>query len=136
MTIFKRYIRLIWQQLAYIIVSIVYLIKLHLLNQTLLASDFADNILLLLSYNNYQPIWYFLISVGFLTVGVALIINKFRKTNRSIMNCAEVTIWALTIICVVTLLVLHIIFINNPILQAVVAGLLLVVSGLLTLQRN
>lgn len=114
----KQYIQKIWYKLIYVIVCIIYLIKLNILNQELLSMQF-DSPFHLLVYNHSIALWYFLIALALWIWGVIMIIESIKELRYVDWNVEEIVIPVLTIIISIALIIAIFVGIDNPILKAV-----------------
>lgn len=101
---------------GYIILVIVYLVKLDSLNKVLLRSYNKDDVWNIISHNNNQPLWYIVGAIVFYIFAIWLIIYFFRTISR--VGAAGSIFLLLSIICIIVSLIVIWNFINNPILRA------------------
>lgn len=125
----RDYVEEMLWEIIYLIVTVVYLIKLNALNQELLLCNFTDAFKLL-QYKEYAPLKYFGIATCLFFGGCFLIWREIHHIRLELDSFEEIIISCLGIFVIAILLLLLIVFINNPILRAVfVAGL--VILGLM-----
>jgi hypothetical protein len=108
---------LIWE-IIYSIVTIVYLVKLNMLNQKLLSINF-DNEIALLKYADSTPVRYFILALILLVLGVVVAGRRWTYARDNALSIEKVVATILAILVIVILLIQIIVFINNPILRAV-----------------
>lgn len=115
----KQYIRKLWYKLIYVIVCIIYLVKLHILNQELLSIEF-DSPFHLLIYNDSIAVWYFVVALILWIWGGMMIIGSIKELRYGEWNdVEEVAIPILTIMISFVLIISIFIGIDNPILKAI-----------------
>lgn len=116
-----------WYNLLYAVVTSVYLVRLVRLNEELLAEEFDTSFELLL-YKDAAAIKFFAIALGLFLFGIILIYMavKFWKKVECLEDAVAVI---LTVAVIVALLLTIIVFINNPIFQAILSVVLMVGGG-------
>ncbi len=123
----EYYVGKLWYKIIYLILVIVYLVNLDKLNNELLTQNF-DSAFALLAYKDYVAIKFFAMALGLFAVGCYFIYREGRELKSGLENFREIIIAFCTIIVVSVLLILIIVFIDNPILQAVLTAVLVVVG--------
>lgn len=123
----KRLIKRLWEQLPaqilslliYLIFVVVYLLKLHGLNNLLLKTYPSASPLKIIAPNNNQPLLYIIGAICFYIVGILLIVYFIKSISEVVL---EGTIF-LIISAVIIFICLGLIFvcIHNPILKAFLA---------------
>ena len=83
---FKLGVKILRLELIYIISSIIFLVNLHRLNNRLVSENFGDNVFKLLAYESYKPIWYSMIALVFLYIGVRIIFREFQRLEKKIIE--------------------------------------------------
>lgn len=130
----RDYIANVLWEIIYLGVMAVYLVKLNMLNQELVSRDFGGAFELL-QYKNYAPLTYFGIAAVLFLVGCLLIWREIRHITWEMDTFQEIIVSCLAIIVTFVLLILLIIFIDNPILRSIfVAGL--VVLGIVNVNTH
>lgn len=104
-------------EIIYAILNGVFLVKLKRLNDELIDLGLTNNSLNLIKYNNWEPMKYFaatfiLFAIGLIIIWLRLGRIKYKETFEKIEN-------VIGIIIVIAIIALLVIFINNPILKAV-----------------
>lgn len=115
------YVEYAWIEIIYYIVTLIYIVKLHFLNKKLV--NFVNEPLKLLSYDNYSALWYFLIAIILFIIGGIIIWNRIKDYAFYEKDLFESLVIVLNIFFVFACMVLIFIFINNPILQAIMTAL-------------
>ena len=99
-------------EIVYLTITVIYLILLNNFNHVLLSKFDNDDYINILFYNNYETIIYFFIAFVLFVIGACLIVRRYRKIKYEDLEFEEIML----------LLILIIVFINNPILRAVLIG--------------
>lgn len=124
----KKYVKQSWYKIIYAIIVVVYLICLNNLNERLLERNFGSSFELL-AYDNGIAMKYFIYAMILFIVGCVLVYLDFKKLIKELENYKEIKLTAITIIFLLTLLIMIIIFINNPILRAIMCSILVVLGA-------
>lgn len=122
---FKYYAEKLWYKVIYLAGVIIYLIRLNQLNHELLIQNF-ETPFMLLAYNNYVALQYFVAGVIFFAIGCILLHQEGKRLTRGLEDFREIMIAIVTIIVVLLLIVLIFLFIDNPILRAVMFAVLVI----------
>lgn len=125
----KNYIKLVLGELIYTIVTIVFLVRLNRLNRILTTSAYTNDMIKLLSYNNYSPLWFFGGTVALVVIGALLIGCKIDRIKNTEMCCGEIMASGMAMLAITVLIVLLIIFIDNPILRTILTVLCAIVGS-------
>lgn len=116
-----------WYNLLYEVIVVVYLICLSRLNKELLAKKFDAPFELLL-YKDAAAMKFFVMALVLFLLGIILIYLAAKLWKR-IENFEEAVSVALTIVGIALLLILIIIFIDNPIFRAILSTIFIVGGG-------
>lgn len=108
-------------EMIYVMVSTVYLTKLHFLNEILLRMGLDHRPAELVLFEGSKPVKYFLIAILLGLAGAALIGRKYRHMRYDALDFAEALMSIIAIIIVVVIIILLWIFIDNPIARAVLS---------------
>lgn len=126
---FKRLLWLFWAEILYLTISIVFLIKLDGLNEILLNRHLDPHSYLdaveLLSFSDYAAVKYFAVTIILAIIGCLLIIRKYRHMKYHQMEFVEILLSIIAIVIIIGILILLWIFIDNPIVRAVITILAL-----------
>lgn len=117
----KEYIKFLLPEEIYVMITIVYLRKLDSLNKQLFSIRF-ESPLDLLVYDDSKPVWYFIVAVCLFIVGGIIIYHRVKSVFRKTLCFGEVVSSMVSIVVIISFLVLIYIFINNPILRAVLVA--------------
>lgn len=117
-------------EIIYAVISIIFLFLLNNLNHILLKEyseiDFFNS-LNLLSYDNYKPLKYFIVTFLLGLSGGGLIKRRYKKLRYENLEPEEFLYSLLSIFIILALIILLISFIKNPILKAI--GLACILLG-------
>lgn len=116
----------LWE-IIYLIVMVLYLFNLNALNKELSWCDFSSPFELL-QYRGYAPLTYFGVAAVLFMIGCLLVYRGVRRIRYEMDLFGEIAVSCLGILAVIILLVLLIIFINNPILRAVFVAVLVIMG--------
>lgn len=116
-----------WYNLLYEVIVVVYLICLNRLNKELLAKKFDAPFELLL-YKDAAAMKFFAMALVLFLLGIILIYLAAKLWKR-IESFEEAVSVALTIVGIALLLILIIIFIDNPIFRAILSTIFIVGGG-------
>jgi len=117
----------------YAIIVAIFLLALNRLNHTLLSLSAQNEVISpfeLLSYHNYEPLYFFLMAVVLTIAGVALSIDHIRQIKHMELEYDELLATLLSIFINIFLIILLFAFINNPILRAIICVVFIVIGGL------
>lgn len=107
----------------YATVTSVFLILLNRLNKTLLSEHLDDKPFDLLKYHNYEPLKFFAFALLLSGAGLILIVCFVRKLRTRYDSFVEICFALATILLVAILMILIFVFINNPILRAIIGAM-------------
>ena len=125
----KRLLKRLWEQLPaqilslliYLIFVVVYLLKLHGLNNLLLKTYPSASPLKIIAHNNNQTLLYIIGAICFYIVGILLIVYFIKSISEVVLEGTIFLIISAVIIFIC--LVLIFVCIHNPILKAFLAVL-------------
>ena len=122
MFVVKKYLRMLWLEITYLVVALLFMVRLSALNSILLAAqaEGASNIDLL-KQNNWQAVRYFGITVLLFIIGIVCIYMVIKKVQLRYIECQEMLIRLLSIVCIILTEILLIKLIYIPILQAILS---------------
>lgn len=106
------------KEIIYIILTIIYLVKLNILNKELLSCNF-NNSFELLQYKNYTPVIYFAIAIALFFIGCFLEYRRFSCIWNQENSFEEIMLSLLALLLMPVLLILLIALIKIPILKAI-----------------
>ena len=111
----------------YFIISIVYLFRLNEVNKELLQMGFSNAIGLLI-YNEYMALKFFVLALILFLIG--LLLGKHRVSNILWVrrSFGEIVLNIFSTVIIVILVIALMVFINNPIMRAVMSVALLGVA--------
>jgi len=112
------YARYLWAEVLYSIMAVIYLLQLNQLNKRLLAKGFEDAFRLM-GYENYKPAKFFVFALVLFGIGIYLVFKKGTSILYERLSFSEIISALVAIVVIIIFLVLILIFINNPILRAV-----------------
>lgn len=112
------FVKFLWKEMAYIILTSVYLVNLNDLNQKLNSLD-SLNLVELLMYENSSALKYFALALLLFIVGLFIIIckAKFIYPNEFVFEKSIASIIAIIITFIFLILIFF--FINEPILRTI-----------------
>ena len=116
----KKHILLI--DIIYILFVVIFLFRLNSLNKILLSIKFKNDIELLF-YNDYIPIKYFGFAFLFFIIGIGIILYKLFYIRHNYLEFEETLFIFFSIVTITVLIILLFVFINNPILRAIMASI-------------
>lgn len=116
----KKHILLI--DIIYILFVVIFLFRLNSLNKILLSIKFKNDIELLF-YNDYIPIKYFGFAFLFFIIGIGIILYKLFYIRHNYLEFEETLFIFFSIVTIIILIILLFMFINNPILRAIMASI-------------
>lgn len=121
----KECIVKVWKEILFAFAMIVYLVQLSDLNKELNFMDF-DSSFELLQYRDFIAVKFFIVALVLFFIGCVLVWQGMRCLLRKCDSFEEMITMILVIAGIVGLLILLIIFINNPILKAILTVVLCV----------
>lgn len=130
----KEYIKFLLPEEIYVVITTIYLANLDKLNKGLLSMKF-ENSLDLLAYGDYEPIWYFIAALCLFVAGGAIVYWRSKSVFRRSLCFGEIVASIISIIVIVVSFVLIYIFINNPILRAILAVVALGIAATCTFAK-
>lgn len=122
----KRGCEYLCGEIVYLIVSCIYLIFLNDLNHTLLRLFDEKEYFKILAYNNYLPVMFFLFALVFFATGVFIISYRIKQIKRFSLELLGLIYCILSILIVLMVMISIFIFINNPIMRAIMACIFLI----------
>lgn len=117
-----------WYKIAYLIVVIIYSIRLNILNKELLRYP-SDNVFELINYKNKAALLYFAYALILGIAGAFIIVSTYRKLKQGLETVEEVIIAIITIIGVLVLIGIIIHLIMVPIFKLIITALVIIVAG-------
>lgn len=114
----KEYIVKIWKEIIFTIVMVIYLVELNALNKELNSCNF-DNPFALLQYKDFVALRFFIAALVLFLIGCLLVWHGIRYLLRKCDSFEEMITMLLVVMVIIGLLILLIVFIDNPILRAV-----------------
>lgn len=117
-----------WYKIAYLIVVIIYSIRLNILNKELLRYP-SDNVFELINYKNKAALLYFAYALILGIVGAFIIVSTYRKLKQGLETVEEVIIAIITIIGGLVLIGIIIHLIMVPIFKLIITALVIIVAG-------
>ncbi len=121
-------------EVIYLIATCIYLFKLHALNRVL--SPFSDNAYEVLTYKDGIAIYYFVIALVMMGIGAFIIKWRLSQFKNKYLQEEEKMAIIINVIVICCLFLAIWIFINNPILRAVILALIGVGITGFTLSNN
>lgn len=119
------YLKKLWYKIIYVLLVIIYIIKLDKLNKQLLQKDF-DSSFSLLKYNDYEPVSFFVIAMFLMLLAIIFIIRDFNSIRHEENDKRDIIIIICSIIAMFTIILLIIKWISVPILKAILISLCLI----------
>lgn len=122
----------------YAIIVTIFLVLLNKLNHTLLSLPAQNQTISpfkLLSYNDYEPLYFFFFAVILTIIGVSLSIYHIRQIKHMELDYDELLTTLISIFINAILIILIFIFIDNPILRAII-GAIFIIMGILGLSQE
>lgn len=116
------YGRILWYKVVYAIFVVIYLVRLDRFNKELNEQNFGSAIALL-QYKEWFAMKLFGLAVLFFALGLYLMYCEIQKIRMKLNSEDEAIISFVTIIVIAALLLQIILYINNPILQAILVVL-------------
>ena len=115
---YRYYLKRLWFKILYSVVVVIYLVRLDELNKQLIRYNFKSPIALL-SYNDGVATMFFGYAVFFFCVGGLLEYLEYRWIRYKADGARDIIVSVCTMVVLGVLLILIIVFIDNPILKAV-----------------
>lgn len=119
----------IWEGI-YLLFTLILSISIYLLNNELLKKYSSDDFLKIILYKNGLPVWIFMITVFAMGIGGYLIVRRFKLLSQSQGDdlSYSIIVALFSMILLLFIIVLLFILINNPILRAIMACVLAVIT--------
>ena len=124
---YRYYLERLWYKIIYGVLSVVYLVRLNMLNKRLLMYNF-DSPVALLSYSDGVAIKFFAYAVILFGIGAFLEYAEYKWMKYDADDVRDVIVSVCTMIVLGILLILIIVFIDNPILRAVLMMVAVIVG--------
>lgn len=123
-------------EIMFSIITIIFLYFLNDLNTRLLEHSNLKNPFELMMYNDGEPVTYFTIAFILFICGIFITVFRFKKFFHYADEPVLVFINVILIFIIVTLLVLLVVFINNPILRAIMSIVAIVIGAGYTMSKE
>lgn len=131
----SNYIKLVIKELIYMVITMIFLIRLNILNKILLEEVVSQNPFELLMYEKCLPLKYFVGAIILVIAGIVLIIFRCDQMKKENIELGEMVCSIIILILTIMFISLIIYFINNPILRAVLMAVCAAI-GVLSLVSN
>lgn len=109
-------------EMLYFVFASIFLYKLFKLNQSL--ASISENAFEVLTYNDSIAVYYFIFTIVFIAIGVFAIRHRFNQLQNHDLEELEAIYVVVNILLLIVLIIIEIVFINNPILRAIMIALL------------
>ena len=120
-----KYFKILYIELFYSFFSIVFLYKLDNLNSELL----GKNDLSILTYNNYQPLYFFIGAFILIIFGFYIFIHRFKCIlDMEINSFGELVFFIIIEILIIFIIVFIIKFISIPILKTIFKAIIVILG--------
>lgn len=119
----RDYLKIVIPEGIYGVLLIFFLVRLDKLNKELLSRYPDNNWMNVLTHNNNQPAWYFLFAILYVVGAVGLVIYSIYLMRNDYLSLVGNASCLACILINIVEIILIIIFINNPILRAVMAAI-------------
>ena len=120
-----KYFKILYIELFYSFFSIVFLYKLDNLNSELL----GKNDLSILTYNNYQSLYFFIGAFILIIFGFYIFIHRFKYIlDMEINSFGELVFFIIIEILIIFIIVLIIKFISIPILKTIFKAIIVILG--------
>lgn len=132
----KKIIKSVGLEIIYLAVAIVFLASLNNLNRVLMEEQKFSNSFELLAYKEYLPLKYFTgaLILGF--IGLVKLLKNVDKIRYRELSFEELVTKIVANIVLVIIIITLIIFINNPILKAIMTTTFVLIAGSYALSQN
>ncbi len=125
----KKYLKKLWYKIVYLVIANVYIHSLGNLNEELLRQNFSTPFELL-EYKNCIAVKYFVVAIALFIIGCCLVYHEIKKMQREYEYIDDMIIAVVTIALVAVTLLNIFVAINNPILRAILACIIVVYVGI------
>lgn len=125
----EKYLKKLWYKIVYLVIANVYIHSLGNLNEELLRQNFSTPFELL-EYKNYIAVKYFVVAIALFIIGCCLVYHEIKKMQREYEYIDDMIIAVVTIALVAVTLLNIFVAINNPILRAILACIIVVYVGI------
>lgn len=125
----EKYLKKLWYKIVYLVIANVYIHSLGNLNEELLRQNFSTPFELL-EYKNYIAVKYFVVAIALLIIGCCLVYHEIKKMQHEYEYIDDMIIAVVTIALVAVTLLNIFVAINNPILRAILACIMVVYVGI------
>lgn len=125
----EKYLKKLWYKIVYLVIANVYIHSLGNLNEELLRQNFSTPFELL-EYKNYIAVKYFVVAIALFIIGCCLVYHEIKKMQREYEYIDDMIIAVATIALVAVTLLNIFVAINNPILRAILACIIVVYVGI------
>lgn len=119
----------LWYKIVYLVIANVYIHSLGNLNEELLRQNFSTPFELL-EYKNCIAVKYFVVAIALFIIGCCLVYHEIKKMQREYEYIDDMIIAVVTIALVAVTLLNIFVAINNPILRAILACIIVVYVGI------
>lgn len=116
----KDTIKKCWFEVTYIIISIIFMVKLNSLNRVLFATQLNDEPFQMLMHDNYKPIKFFALTLFFAAISICEIVFRIRKIRNFNLSTSDIFMNVMIIIIMFVIAIVLFWLINNPILRAII----------------
>jgi hypothetical protein len=125
----EKYLKKLWYKIVYLVIANVYIHSLGNLNEELLRQNFSTPFELL-EYKNCIAVKYFVVAIALFIIGCCLVYHEIKKMQREYEYIDDMIIAVVTIALVAVTLLNIFVAINNPILRAILACIIVVYVGI------
>ena len=125
----EKYLKKLWYKIVYLVIANVYIHSLGNLNEELLRQNFSTPFELL-EYKNCIAVKYFVVAIALFIIGCCLVYHEIKKMRREYEYIDDMIIAVVTIALVAVTLLNIFVAINNPILRAILACIIVVYVGI------
>ena len=125
----EKYLKKLWYKIVYLVIANVYIHSLGNLNEELLRQNFSTPFELL-EYKNCIAVKYFVVAIALFIIGCCLVYHEIKKMQREYEYIDDMIIAVVTIARVAVTLLNIFVAINNPILRAILACIIVVYVGI------
>ena len=125
----EKYLKKLWYKIVYLVIANVYIHSLGNLNEELLRQNFSTPFELL-EYKNCIAVKYFVVAIALFIIGCCLVYHEIKKMQREYEYIDDMIIAVVAIALVAVTLLNIFVAINNPILRAILACIIVVYVGI------
>lgn len=104
-------------EIGYCVLCIIYLLRLHFFNKDTVGLNYYD----VLTYKDGEAFTLFGLAIAFVIIGGWRIVNIIKRLSKEYLDEGSQIILIVSIILYIIFFILIFIFINNPILRAMMA---------------